>query len=60
MLHSQSLRVLWVVRHAEREDNINANWQRNKNPFGLKADNSPLSTRGREQATELAKQFIIL
>ncbi|KAF7635428.1 hypothetical protein Mgra_00005104 [Meloidogyne graminicola] len=50
-------RVLWVVRHAEREDNINSNWRKNANPHKLKSDNSPLSTRGLEQAKELAKRF---
>lgn len=35
--------VFWVVRHAEREDNINSNWSRNST---LRSDNSPLSRRG--------------
>ncbi|KAI1717264.1 histidine phosphatase superfamily (branch 1) domain-containing protein [Ditylenchus destructor] len=50
-------RTLWVIRHAEREDNINRSWQKAKNPRGLKSDNSPLSERGRKQADELAKRF---
>ncbi|VDK85319.1 unnamed protein product [Litomosoides sigmodontis] len=44
----------WVVRHAEREDNINSAWQSNST---LKSDNSPLSKRGRGQADELADRF---
>uniref|UniRef100_A0A915MXF7 Phosphoglycerate mutase n=3 Tax=Meloidogyne incognita group TaxID=654580 RepID=A0A915MXF7_MELJA len=50
-------RVLWVVRHAEREDNINSNWRKTANPHKLKSDNSPLSSRGHQQAKELAARF---
>ncbi|KAL3997570.1 Histidine phosphatase (branch 1) family protein [Acanthocheilonema viteae] len=46
--------IYWVVRHAEREDNINSAWQNNST---LKSDNSPLSKRGQEQADELAVRF---
>uniref|UniRef100_A0A915AZ42 Phosphoglycerate mutase n=1 Tax=Parascaris univalens TaxID=6257 RepID=A0A915AZ42_PARUN len=42
----------WVVRHAEREDNISSAWRRNSS---LKSDNSPLSKRG--QADEISKRF---
>uniref|UniRef100_A0A1I7ZIZ0 Phosphoglycerate mutase family protein n=1 Tax=Steinernema glaseri TaxID=37863 RepID=A0A1I7ZIZ0_9BILA len=47
-------RILWVVRHAEREDNINRRWRENSD---LRPDNSPLSKRGCVQAQELAKRF---
>uniref|UniRef100_A0A183BK09 Phosphoglycerate mutase n=1 Tax=Globodera pallida TaxID=36090 RepID=A0A183BK09_GLOPA len=50
-------RILWVVRHAEREDNINSNWHKNSNPQKLNLDNSPLSSRGKKQAVELATRF---
>uniref|UniRef100_A0A915CYL2 Phosphoglycerate mutase n=1 Tax=Ditylenchus dipsaci TaxID=166011 RepID=A0A915CYL2_9BILA len=51
------MRIVWVIRHAEREDNINPRWQQNKNPRGLKSDNSPLSLRGQKQADELCVRF---
>uniref|UniRef100_A0A0M3IMV6 Histidine phosphatase family protein n=1 Tax=Ascaris lumbricoides TaxID=6252 RepID=A0A0M3IMV6_ASCLU len=44
----------WVVRHAEREDNISSAWRRNSS---LKSDNSPLSKRGQGQADEISKRF---
>ncbi|TMS36125.1 hypothetical protein L596_003373 [Steinernema carpocapsae] len=47
-------RVLWVIRHAEREDNINRRWREQSD---LLSDNSPLSKRGCVQAQELAKRF---
>lgn len=52
------VRILWVVRHAEREDNINDKWIKDKakNPHNLKSDNSPLSARGQKQADELNKR----
>src|SRR4051812_42950973 len=50
-------RTIWVVRHAEREDNINCSWLRQANPLRLKSDNSPLSKRGHQQAKELAQRF---
>lgn len=55
------VRTLWVVRHAEREDNINHNWikDKTKNPNNLKSDNSPLSLRGQKQADELNKRYSI-
>ncbi|MCP9264157.1 hypothetical protein DINM_022166 [Dirofilaria immitis] len=51
---SMNSMTLWVVRHAEREDNINSAWQNNSK---LKSDNSPLSKRGQGQANELAVRF---
>ena len=51
-----NIRTIWLVRHAEREDTINHEWQKNANPNGLKRDNTPLSARGRAQAEELAKR----
>uniref|UniRef100_A0A0N5AWX0 Phosphoglycerate mutase family protein n=1 Tax=Syphacia muris TaxID=451379 RepID=A0A0N5AWX0_9BILA len=44
----------WVVRHAEREDNISHEWRKKSN---LKSDNSPLSKRGQGQADELNPRF---
>jgi broad specificity phosphatase PhoE len=59
---SDSSRVIWVIRHAEREDNINPkNWMvKATNPHGLKYDNSPLSSRGRKQAKELAERSFLM
>jgi broad specificity phosphatase PhoE len=48
--------TIWLVRHAEREDNINRHWHKNANPNGLKPDNPPLSARGLIQAEELAQR----
>lgn len=47
-------RIFYVIRHAEREDNINQNWQ--KLHPDKKFDNSPLSARGKVQAEELGKR----
>ncbi|VDM99766.1 unnamed protein product [Thelazia callipaeda] len=46
--------TFWVVRHAEREDNINSAWHKNSD---LKSDNAPLSKRGQKQADELGARF---
>ena len=54
-------RTLYIVRHAQREDNINKAWINDSrlNPLGLQWDNSPLSERGRkEQADGLGPMFV--
>ncbi|CAI4222520.1 unnamed protein product [Auanema sp. JU1783] len=50
-------RNIWVVRHAEREDNINNRWNRLPEAEGLARDNSQLSKRGCTQASECSKRF---
>ncbi|CAJ0606631.1 unnamed protein product [Cylicocyclus nassatus] len=50
-------RIVWVVRHAEREDNVNENWETLAAARGLKSDNTMLSERGRQQAKECSKRF---
>ncbi|KAK5967091.1 Alpha-ribazole phosphatase [Trichostrongylus colubriformis] len=50
-------RIIWVVRHAEREDNVNPNWQSLPEARGLNNDNPMLSARGRKQARECAARF---
>ncbi|ETN75513.1 phosphoglycerate mutase family protein [Necator americanus] len=50
-------RTIWVVRHAEREDNINRKWRSLPGADGLASDNSMLSERGRTQAKECAVRF---
>ncbi|KAL3080561.1 hypothetical protein niasHS_013755 [Heterodera schachtii] len=47
--------TLWVVRHAERLDNITPEW--GKNLSILDKQDTPLSKRGIEQAKELGKRF---
>lgn len=54
---TSSHRTIWVVRHAEREDNINRNWRSLPSASGLTSDNSLLSERGRLQAKECAERF---
>jgi len=49
--------TLFLVRHAEREDNVTKNWERTANPFGLRSDNTPLSARGHKQCEELFNRF---
>ncbi|CAD5216466.1 unnamed protein product [Bursaphelenchus okinawaensis] len=51
---SQTVRYLYAIRHAEREDNINRNW---RPAPGDKADNPPLSATGRRQAEDLRAYF---
>ncbi|CAI5437696.1 unnamed protein product [Caenorhabditis angaria] len=50
-------RKIWIVRHAEREDNINKNWRRLEEAEDLARDNSMLSERGRQQAKECQQRF---
>ncbi|VDL77914.1 unnamed protein product [Nippostrongylus brasiliensis] len=50
-------RIIWIVRGAEREDNINDNWRDLPDAHGLTSDNSLLSSRGREQSREIAHRF---
>ncbi|CAD6196282.1 unnamed protein product [Caenorhabditis auriculariae] len=50
-------RKIWVVRHAEREDNINRGWRKLEGSEGLASDNSMLSARGKQQARECAQRF---
>ncbi|GMR53720.1 hypothetical protein PMAYCL1PPCAC_23915, partial [Pristionchus mayeri] len=50
-------RVIWVVRHCEREDNVNRQWRNLAGMNVFMSDNSPLSQRGRVQAHELGKRF---
>ncbi|CAJ0606630.1 unnamed protein product [Cylicocyclus nassatus] len=54
---SSSFRIVWVVRHAEREDNFNPNWQSLPQARGLADDDPFLSERGRRQAQEVAARF---
>uniref|UniRef100_A0A8R1I012 Uncharacterized protein n=1 Tax=Caenorhabditis japonica TaxID=281687 RepID=A0A8R1I012_CAEJA len=50
-------RKIWIVRHAEREDNINRNWRKLDGAEGLASDNSMLSNRGKQQAKECQNRF---
>ncbi|KHJ89933.1 phosphoglycerate mutase family protein [Oesophagostomum dentatum] len=50
-------RVVWVVRHAEREDNINKSWRDLPAARDLGLDNPMLSERGRRQCMECAARF---
>uniref|UniRef100_A0A7I4YWL7 Histidine phosphatase family protein n=1 Tax=Haemonchus contortus TaxID=6289 RepID=A0A7I4YWL7_HAECO len=52
------MRVIWVVRHAEREDNVNPDWQDLAEAKGLRWDNPMLSGRGRKQARECAERLV--
>uniref|UniRef100_A0A914H0T9 Uncharacterized protein n=1 Tax=Globodera rostochiensis TaxID=31243 RepID=A0A914H0T9_GLORO len=48
--------TLWLVRHAQREDNVNENWCKDKDE--LAQQDSPLSEKGiRQQSEELRKMF---
>ncbi|KAK5970761.1 Alpha-ribazole phosphatase [Trichostrongylus colubriformis] len=55
---SPPLRTIWVVRHAEREDNINRGWKKLPGGSELTSDNSMLSERGRTQAKECATRQV--
>lgn len=50
-------RKVWIVRHAEREDNINRNWRKLEGAEDLTSDNSMLSKRGKQQAIECKNRF---
>ncbi|CAO4359985.1 unnamed protein product [Caenorhabditis nigoni] len=50
-------RKIWIVRHAEREDNVNRHWRKLEGADGLASDNSMLSTRGKQQAKECKNRF---
>ncbi|CAL2030119.1 hypothetical protein CAEBREN_23820 [Caenorhabditis brenneri] len=50
-------RKIWIVRHAEREDNVNRNWRKVEGSEGLSSDNSMLSQRGKQQARECKTRF---
>ncbi|ETN82864.1 phosphoglycerate mutase family protein [Necator americanus] len=54
---ASSCRAVYVVRHAEREDNINRNWKKLAAVQNLADDNPMLSQRGRLQAKECAARF---
>uniref|UniRef100_A0A915D603 Phosphoglycerate mutase n=1 Tax=Ditylenchus dipsaci TaxID=166011 RepID=A0A915D603_9BILA len=47
-------RKIYAIRHAEREDDVNPCWYYNSY---LTKDNTPLSERGLEQASELYERF---
>ncbi|KAL3109685.1 hypothetical protein niasHT_017229 [Heterodera trifolii] len=47
--------TLWIIRHAEREDNVNKKW--GKDLSELEKEDSPLSERGIRQAEELGRWF---
>uniref|UniRef100_A0A183CMR6 Histidine phosphatase family protein n=1 Tax=Globodera pallida TaxID=36090 RepID=A0A183CMR6_GLOPA len=48
--------TIWLVRHAQREDNVDENWCKDKDE--LAKQDSPLSEKGiRQQSEELAKMF---
>uniref|UniRef100_A0A7E4VUS1 Histidine phosphatase family protein n=1 Tax=Panagrellus redivivus TaxID=6233 RepID=A0A7E4VUS1_PANRE len=50
------VRTIYIIRHAERIDNVDSQWRKKtKNAFSY--DNSPLSTRGHQQCTELNRWF---
>ena len=52
-------RTLYIIRHAQREDDANKEWinDPNVNRWGLKWDNTPLSKEGRKSANELGQRF---
>ncbi|CAP25667.2 Protein CBG05150 [Caenorhabditis briggsae] len=50
-------RKIWIVRHAEREDNVNRHWRKLDGADGLASDNSMLSARGKQQANECKNRF---
>uniref|UniRef100_A0A914PCB0 Phosphoglycerate mutase n=1 Tax=Panagrolaimus davidi TaxID=227884 RepID=A0A914PCB0_9BILA len=49
-------RTIYIIRHAERMDNVDNNW-RKKVGNEYKSDNSPLSAQGHKQCVELAEWF---
>ncbi|KAE9555840.1 hypothetical protein FO519_000925 [Halicephalobus sp. NKZ332] len=50
-------RLIYLIRHGERIDNVSHNWQKKSEYKSFKYDNSPLSDRGKVQGKELAKWF---
>ena len=52
-------RTLYIIRHAQREDDANKDWINDPkiNQWGLKWDNTPLSKEGRKSANELGQRF---
>uniref|UniRef100_A0A915AWJ8 Uncharacterized protein n=1 Tax=Parascaris univalens TaxID=6257 RepID=A0A915AWJ8_PARUN len=50
--------IIWVVRHAEREDNVNKAWRHLFHSVThLSKDDPPLSKRGQLQTKECATRF---
>ena len=50
-------RHIYVIRHCEREDDVNRVWYFNSH---FTRDNPPLSERGLVQANDLNREFVFL